>query len=409
MTLATTCPTCKTSFRVVADQLKLRRGLVRCGACHGVFSGVENLRHIGDSAAGAAARQPVPETPTSLADDSVETLLSALGSADVRDEEEAAPDPKPASAPQPDADGPVQSAAESSSSSQEGVHSEADIRAMPEPDAPPSADPAFSALSDPVFGALPESGFGARSESGFGAPAEAGFSARADAGSEPLPESAIEPPPESGADVAPAYRVETTIEAEAAPVETSFGRIGLEDDKRGEEDAIDFFATGSGRRTGLMPRTALGWSVAFVLAVALAAQLALGGRDWISARYPAAHPWLTMLAQPLGLQISLPRRPDAVTIESFELVGTEVSGSYRMNALLRSRASTALQWPAIELSLTDAIGVVVLRRVLVAGDYIDDPAVVAQGLPARSERAIRLGLELGELTPTGYSAVLFYP
>jgi predicted Zn finger-like uncharacterized protein len=48
MALATTCPHCKTSFKVVADQLKLRRGLVRCGKCQDVFSGVDYLRYIDD-------------------------------------------------------------------------------------------------------------------------------------------------------------------------------------------------------------------------------------------------------------------------------------------------------------------------------------------------------------------------
>ena len=46
MALATTCPQCKTSFKVVPDQLKLRRGLVRCGVCQFVFSGVEHLRYV---------------------------------------------------------------------------------------------------------------------------------------------------------------------------------------------------------------------------------------------------------------------------------------------------------------------------------------------------------------------------
>ena len=46
MTLATTCPQCKTSFKVVPDQLKLRRGLVRCGRCQHVFSGIDTLTYV---------------------------------------------------------------------------------------------------------------------------------------------------------------------------------------------------------------------------------------------------------------------------------------------------------------------------------------------------------------------------
>lgn len=50
MALATTCPRCATSFKVVPDQLKLRRGLVRCGMCQHVFSGIDFLRYIDESA-----------------------------------------------------------------------------------------------------------------------------------------------------------------------------------------------------------------------------------------------------------------------------------------------------------------------------------------------------------------------
>ncbi|MGE0801486.1 MAG: DUF3426 domain-containing protein [Lautropia sp.] len=50
MALATTCPQCKTSFKVIPDQLKLRRGLVRCGVCQHVFSGIDYLRYVDDSA-----------------------------------------------------------------------------------------------------------------------------------------------------------------------------------------------------------------------------------------------------------------------------------------------------------------------------------------------------------------------
>ncbi len=48
MTLATRCPQCGTTFRVVSDQLKLRRGLVKCGRCQTVFNGVEKLHYIAD-------------------------------------------------------------------------------------------------------------------------------------------------------------------------------------------------------------------------------------------------------------------------------------------------------------------------------------------------------------------------
>jgi predicted Zn finger-like uncharacterized protein len=45
--LAARCPACLTVFRLAADQLKLRGGLVRCGQCNTVFHGDEHLLNLG--------------------------------------------------------------------------------------------------------------------------------------------------------------------------------------------------------------------------------------------------------------------------------------------------------------------------------------------------------------------------
>ena len=49
MALATKCPQCGAMFRVVADQLKLRGGLVRCGQCRTVFDAIGSLAYVEDS------------------------------------------------------------------------------------------------------------------------------------------------------------------------------------------------------------------------------------------------------------------------------------------------------------------------------------------------------------------------
>src|SRR4029453_7850784 len=50
MALATKCPQCSALFRVVADQLKLRGGLVRCGQCRAVFDAIGSLTYVDDAA-----------------------------------------------------------------------------------------------------------------------------------------------------------------------------------------------------------------------------------------------------------------------------------------------------------------------------------------------------------------------
>lgn len=65
MLLATRCPNCHTVFRVVADQLKLRNGLVRCGTCQHVFDGRTELCAPPEEIADAPSSPTVAPTPVS--------------------------------------------------------------------------------------------------------------------------------------------------------------------------------------------------------------------------------------------------------------------------------------------------------------------------------------------------------
>ncbi|MEO7953600.1 MAG: zinc-ribbon domain-containing protein, partial [Polaromonas sp.] len=44
MSLITRCPACGTMFKVVADQLKIAQGWVRCGQCGEVFDASGQLQ-----------------------------------------------------------------------------------------------------------------------------------------------------------------------------------------------------------------------------------------------------------------------------------------------------------------------------------------------------------------------------
>jgi predicted Zn finger-like uncharacterized protein len=114
MALATQCPHCHTTFRVAADQLKLRGGIVRCGACQRIFDGNAHLIDLDKPAAPApadAAAVPPPPQDTHDADADalpVYTLdfdhtfdpLGILPKTVTPDETQPAPAPEPA-APAP--------------------------------------------------------------------------------------------------------------------------------------------------------------------------------------------------------------------------------------------------------------------------------------------------------------------
>jgi predicted Zn finger-like uncharacterized protein len=63
MALTTRCPRCSTKFRVASDQLKLRGGIVRCGACQEVFDGnaaLIGLDALADASGNTEALAVVP-------------------------------------------------------------------------------------------------------------------------------------------------------------------------------------------------------------------------------------------------------------------------------------------------------------------------------------------------------------
>lgn len=60
MGLITRCPACGTMFKVVADQLKISEGWVRCGHCAGVFDAAADLRDESELELPHVVRGPAP-------------------------------------------------------------------------------------------------------------------------------------------------------------------------------------------------------------------------------------------------------------------------------------------------------------------------------------------------------------
>lgn len=331
MALATTCPQCQTSFKVVPDQLKLRRGLVRCGVCQHVFSGIDNLRYVNE--------------------------------------------PRPA----------------------------------PRPSAGP-ANPDSPDLKTAFF--LPETVIGKhRAEAGREGPPAGPMRPEPPPRREPERLVGDEPPAAARADDGGRDRAGAETRAEAATGIEAGGDAAIAADADLPDDFIDSpsgaFAPVRQRAPSRVSQRYLAIAVG-ALAVLLVLQLALGSRDLLAARMPSIRPLLSALGTPLGLEIELPRLPDKLTIESFELAGTGATGVYRLNALLRNRASHPVQWPAIELTLTDAFGGVVASRVLLPDEYrVGGP--VAEGFAGNTEKSVALDIAIDEVVPSGYRAILFYP
>lgn len=78
--LVTRCPACRTAFRLVADQLRLRQGLVRCGQCDTVFDAREHLIEV--PAPAATSDRATPAAPKPVASPAAVTMAAALAHAE---------------------------------------------------------------------------------------------------------------------------------------------------------------------------------------------------------------------------------------------------------------------------------------------------------------------------------------
>jgi predicted Zn finger-like uncharacterized protein len=334
MALATTCPQCKTSFKVVPDQLKLRRGLVRCGVCQHVFSGIDFIS------------QMLPIKPTSL---------------------EADP---PSTTDEPPTKGDADNNASEVAVNQEHLNTAFFI---PDTVLAPTTKMMMAAFEERL---------------------------NSDSGSNTL-QSSSKPPPSIS------LREDEKVLHKASPKSSLFDQSD-----RVEPEAISFFSTDENkfRCKGFSSRSTVMLALFCVgLMLVLALQLLLGARHSLAANYPNLAPTLETLADVVGLKVESPRALDSLTIESFELQAAASPNVFSVSAILRNSSVHVVRWPAIELSLTDSAGTLLLRKVLLPAEYLPPGQTEKIGFKSQGELPIKLALEVKDINPSGFSAALFYP
>jgi hypothetical protein len=160
-------------------------------------------------------------------------------------------------------------------------------------------------------------------------------------------------------------------------------------------------------------RTWLWALAALAAALALSAQSAYRYRAELAVLAPAMRAPLSAACRLLRCEVSLPRRPDLMAIESSDLqTDARRDGLIVLNAVLRNRSRFPQDYPALELTLTDEGDRPLLRRVLTPRDYLE-PAragqLLAQGIGPGGEASLRIFLDSNRTRATGYRLYLFYP
>ncbi|NVI80234.1 DUF3426 domain-containing protein [Janthinobacterium sp. BJB401] len=418
MALATKCPHCNTIFRVAADQLKLRGGIVRCGTCREVFDGNAALVDPAaaspflTSAPGTAAPLPTDypldaSLPSATDDEPIysldfDTSFDPFGilpeTAQLKDDEDdgehieldldvALPEEAPAAAP---LDIPLD---------------------RPEPEATPVEAP--EALLEPP---LPQPMAPFKRRQVDDAPAFATY--LRDSRREPNLETGAAPALPAAEKVsldkpAPARREPTLADHSftplpAAPIAPEAAEEQEEPVQPPADDEPAFVTLGRRReQSGKALRVAMG-AGSVVLLLLLFLQVMTTFRNPLAAQFPQWKPTLVTLCKLSGCQVDLPAQIEALAIEQGELQ-TIKEHTFSYVSLLRNQSRSVQAWPSIELILNDANDKPVLRRVIAPRDYLPATIDVSKGFAPRSEQTIKLYFALDQLTASGYHIAIFYP
>ena len=341
MSLATRCTTCGTVFRVVQDQLKVSEGWVRCGRCSEVFNALEGLFDL--------ERDTPPDWPLGTAAPSTVPAVVAT------------------------ATGPV----------------DADHPAVEAP--PARADDGASADAiDKIDAQL----MGSR-ESEQGSTPATRVSER----------DRLEFP---DAQFDPEMLAEDTVDLRAPATAL------LVAEERGAETlpvappaAPEFVQRAQRRaRWGSPAMRALQAAAVAVLLIVLGLQGLHQFRDEVVARWPETGPALASWCGAMACTIAAPHRIEDVAVESTALTRASApDDAFRLSVVLRNRGATTVTLPSVDLSLTDAGGQLVARRMLAPLDF----RVAASAMRPGAESALQLILSTGGARVTGYTVEVFYP
>jgi predicted Zn finger-like uncharacterized protein len=355
MALATRCPNCHALFRVAADQLKLRGGLVRCSACRHVFDATGTLSYIDDATLSTSAHATAPAVGAVIAairkaESSASESLSAHGLA-----------------PLPSAPTAAQTAT--------GLLSPAEEPAAGVPTAGAAAVPADVSAEELLPAAGPP---GIAQEGGDVTVAAAGATAEEDSGAD---EPAVE-----------AVAAGEEAQPIAEPATPAFLR---------EADA------GKKRR-----RTVLFGIGALLLVTLLLVQLAAAFRAEILVKFPQARPALAGLCKVFRCTVSWPARGELLAVVGSELQALPGTSAFELTAVVRNRGNITLALPAIELTLSDTLNRTVARKVFSPSDYLagesDPPARLLAGLEAGADLTVRIAFEARGVNAAGFVVYPFY-
>lgn len=385
--LITQCPHCRTSFRVSGEQLKVARGVVRCGACLQVFDAAQQL--LGQAETPGSGARPAfakPQASTASAtgrprekvDDThwihddldLEHLdldeelarLEAQEQAARRARQQAPADPLPKAAP---------AAAHAWSPKVEAVLSESGLSGPAPPASASDAQPPVSLRS-------PDAG-------------EAAVEAPTDAAAEALPNA------DSAEPFGPPPPLQRRKAAPGGPAPPAEGLQSL------REEPLQLGWERPPRRWGRR----IGWLLLNLLGLLALFGQYVGYHFDELARNDRLRPWFEAVCPRIGC--TLPSKVDISQIRSSNLTvrsHPEFSGALVVDAILYNRASFSQPFPALELRFTDLNGRLIASRRFRPSEYLSGELAGRREMPPQTP--IHISLEILDPGPAAVNYSLSF-
>lgn len=151
-------------------------------------------------------------------------------------------------------------------------------------------------------------------------------------------------------------------------------------------------------------RATLG-TAALGLLVGVAGQIVWQGREAIAAQYPFARPMLLKMTTAMGQELKPWQHIEALSVESSSLNPAGEGNHYRLSLSLRNRSSWDVAQPWVDLSLTDASGQLVVRRMLSPQEMHATQSTFTAG----ADQQLQVVFDSGNTKISGYTVELFYP
>lgn len=169
------------------------------------------------------------------------------------------------------------------------------------------------------------------------------------------------------------------------------------------------FSASEARQRFRLPGWAYGLLVPLLLIV-LGAQALFHFRDAIAAHWPRAKPALIRLCALADCQLRPLQDISELSIEASDLQADPAhKGLLILSATIRNRATHALGYPYLELTLSSAQDQIVVRRAFAPGEYMSGAADLDSGIAGNAELAVKLFIDASTTSQAGYQVYLFYP